>query len=318
MPGTRSLSDDVTPRFYGCGMPRPPRNNPDGGIHHVTNHRAGDSDLFETDRDRFLFLTLMKEAREETGVEVLEYCLMPNHYHLIVRCPFGTLDRFMHHLQGNYARAFNYRHAHKGPVFRARYYNVLVTTDEQFQLVCRYVHRNPAELGFNIGTYPWSSFAIYKQHDSSAHTIVRVEQAMIIGMFGSRAAYVEFVETDMGHDKFSLVSSTRSISVGTTTTELDLEELCNVVSQITGTDNQTIRSSTRGRRNNPRLITTILANELFPAETSQICTTLGYTSTTTFRTALARARRFRGEDQHLAAEIDAVRTAWNTRDRRAA
>jgi len=135
-------------------MPRPPRNNPDGGIHHVTNHRAGDSDLFETDRDRFLFLTLMKEAREETGVEVLEYCLMPNHYHLIVRCPFGTLDRFMHHLQGNYARAFNYRHAHKGPVFRARYYNVLVTTDEQFQLVCRYVHRNPAELGFNIGTYP--------------------------------------------------------------------------------------------------------------------------------------------------------------------
>ena len=226
-------------------MPRPPRNNPDGGIHHVTNHRAGDADLFKTDRDRFLFLTLMKEASEETGVEVLEYCLMPNHYHLIVRCPFGTLDKFMHHLQGNYARAFNYRHAHKGPVFRARYYNVLVTTDEQFQLVCRYVHRNPGELGFDIGTYPWSSFAIYKQHDCSARTLVRVEQTMIIGMFGSRATYVEFVETGMGHDKFSLISGTRSISMGTSTTEQDLERLCDVVCQITGTDNQTIRSSTR-------------------------------------------------------------------------
>ncbi len=299
-------------------MPRPPRNNPDGGIHHVTNHRAGDADLFKTDRDRLLFLTLMKEASEETGVEVLEYCLMPNHCHLIVRCPFGTLDKFMHHLQGNYARAFNSRHAHKGPVFRGRYYNVLVTTDEQFQLACRYVHRNPGGLGYDIGTYPWSSFAIYKQHDCSARTLVRVEQTMIIGMFGSRATYVEFVETGMGHDKFSLISGTRSISMGTSTTEQDLERLCDVVCQITGTDNQTIRSSTRGRRNNPRLITTILANELFPAETSQICKTLGYTSTTTFRTALAWARSFRDEDQSLAADIDAVRAAWNTRDRRAA
>jgi len=299
-------------------MPRPPRLNPIDGIHHVTNHRAGDEDLFLTHRDFLLLLRLVQLASEETGVVVIEYCLMPNHYHLVVRCPEGSLDRFIHYVQGNYARAFNHRHGNKGPVFQRRYHNVLITSDEQFHLTCRYVNRNPAELGYDIASYPWSSFALHKQPTAAAHDVVAVDQTMLLGMFGSHPAYVAFVERPMPHDKFALVGKHRTMDLDQSTVADELTGLCEIITDVTGADLETIRSSARGRRNNARLVATLLASELFPADTDAICKTLGYRSTGTFRSALNRARRFYEEDDQIRTNVDLARNAWATSEHRAA
>ena len=141
-------------------MPRAPRVEVPGGIHHVTARGVRRLPIYTSETDYRLFLDILGLVAEKFGWRVLAFCLMPNHYHLVIETPLANLSAGMHALNGRYARAFNDRHGHTGHLFEARFGAVLVRRDEHLLELVRYVHRNPvrARLCREPGEWGWSSY----------------------------------------------------------------------------------------------------------------------------------------------------------------
>lgn len=189
-------------------MSRAPRNDPADGWHHVMNHSIRDHPIFRFDSDRQLFLRCLREAASHAEVAVVAFCLMGNHFHLVVHCLDGGLSVLMHRLTGRYARHFNRRHGFEGSLFRSRFTSVPVTTDEQLLAVTRYVHRNPLELGERIDNHPWSSYSTYLGVTPRPW----IDDARVIELAGGRRRYREMTETPWPTDRFSISDGVRSVA----------------------------------------------------------------------------------------------------------
>ncbi len=143
-------------------MPRPIRIQFPGAWYHVMHRRAGGDVLFSDTCDRLFFLSLVEEAVRTTNIEIHAYCLMGNHFHLLIRTPEPTLDRAMQLVGGKYARYFNDRLGRDGSVCRGRYRAIVVDSERYLLAVSRYIHRNPVELGItSIADYGWSSYSAF-------------------------------------------------------------------------------------------------------------------------------------------------------------
>jgi putative transposase len=140
-------------------MPRPPRIELAGGIHHVFNRGAAKQTIFIDDRDRQAYLLTLNRVVRQMSWSCLSYCLMGNHMHLLIETPEPNLSRGMHLLHGSYAQRFNKRHTKAGHVFGARFKNNLVRNDVQFWVTAGYIARNPVKAGLcrTPEAWPWSS-----------------------------------------------------------------------------------------------------------------------------------------------------------------
>ena len=92
------------------------------------------------------FLKCFHEAHKRFGVEVHSYCLMGNHYHLLLKTPRGNLSRTMQHIDGVYTQRHNRRKRTDGSLFRGRYKAIVIDASNYLLQVSRYIHRNPIEL----------------------------------------------------------------------------------------------------------------------------------------------------------------------------
>lgn len=124
-------------------------------------HRGSRKDpVFLCDADRYSFLDTLDRANCRFGIEINGYCLMGNHYHLLVHAREGQLSRAMQYINGVFTQRFNRRHGFDGALFRGRFASKLVETDGYLDRVVRYIHRNPMEIGFSdrLEDYRWSSY----------------------------------------------------------------------------------------------------------------------------------------------------------------
>ncbi len=142
-------------------MSRPLRIEYPGAYYHGMNRGLARSKVFLNDDDRERFLKLIGETCRQWGIEVYAYCLMDNHYHLLLQTPQGNLSRAMRHLDGVYTQGFNRAHRRDGPLFRGRYRAILIDAEEYFLAVARYIHRNPQAGEVEIERYRWSSHRGY-------------------------------------------------------------------------------------------------------------------------------------------------------------
>jgi len=149
-------------------MPRKPRVEFPGAIYHLMSRGDRREDIFKDDVDRQDLLKTLAEACQKTGFEVHAYCLMRNHFHLVVETPEGNLVAGMRWLLSAYTIRFNHRHKLSGHVFSGRYKALLVEGNGSGYLksVCDYVHLNPVRarlLGLEerLLGYPWSSLVWY-------------------------------------------------------------------------------------------------------------------------------------------------------------
>jgi putative transposase len=128
-------------------MPRSNRTELAGGIHHVTCRGNGKQTVFLGTLDRRLFLVLMRKVVLRFRWQCLTYCLMPNHYHLLVRTPEPNLGAGMHRLNGIYAQGFNRRYARSGHLWEQRYHSVLLADDAHLAQAIGYIALNPVRAG---------------------------------------------------------------------------------------------------------------------------------------------------------------------------
>lgn len=179
-------------------MGRVPRSRQQYGIHHVMNRGAGRRAIFLDDRDRVDFGQALGEACRRTGVEVHAYCLMPNHFHLLVGCPDGGLSETIQWLSAVYTRRFNQRWGSDGPILRGRFRSKPVGTEAYLLAATRYIHRNPLALmgGQPLDAFRWSSLRAYLGHRRSPPWM---RTDLVLGCFGDdRTAFAEFHDVGTG------------------------------------------------------------------------------------------------------------------------
>lgn len=141
-------------------MSRPLRLEYPGAIYHLTARGNARQEIFLDTSDREMFLSCLGEVVARFGWLCHAYCLMGNHYHLLIETPEANLSRGMRQLNGVYTQRFNRHHQRVGHVFQGRYKAIMVERDSHLLELCRYVVLNPLRAGMvkNIARYRWSSY----------------------------------------------------------------------------------------------------------------------------------------------------------------
>ena len=144
-------------------MARPLRIEYSEAFYHVTARGNEQKDIFRDERDRERFFVYLETAVVRYKAVIHAYCLMDNHYHLLVSTPAGNLSQIVRHINGAYTVYFNKRHHRFGHLFQGRYKAILVNADEYAGELSRYIHLNPVRAGVtNLPEgYPWTSYLNY-------------------------------------------------------------------------------------------------------------------------------------------------------------
>lgn len=145
----------------------------------------------------FLRSSLLKPDFSKKIVEVLTYCLMPNHFHLLIKqLKEDGITEFISKLSNSYTKYYNTKYSRVGPLFQGEFKAVLIENDAQLIHVSRYIHLNPISsfLIKDLSTYPWSS---YGEYINNINGICSKEQ--ILGYFKSIKDYQQFVSDQIGY-----------------------------------------------------------------------------------------------------------------------
>lgn len=168
-----------------------------GAFYHVTTRGNEQKAVFRTSRDRKKFLEYLETATGRYHAAIHAYCLMDNHYHLLMETPSGNLPQIMRHINGAYTTYFNVRHSRAGHLFQGRYKAILVEKDAYAKELSRYIHLNPvrAKAVKTPDTYPWSSYKFYIGSENAPDWL---HLDFILSYFGNnwpaaQAGYEKFV-----------------------------------------------------------------------------------------------------------------------------
>jgi putative transposase len=144
-------------------MSRPLRIEFPGAIYHVTSRGDRREPIYKDDDDRHAYLAVLAEALDRFDAQALAYCLMGNHYHLVLHTRQANLSRLMRHVNGVYTQAFNRHHGLVGHLFQGRFKAILVDRDAYLLEVCRYVELNPVRAKMVAAPldWPWSSYGAH-------------------------------------------------------------------------------------------------------------------------------------------------------------
>ena len=140
-------------------MSRPLRIEYEDAYYHVMNRGRGRQCIFPDERYYDEYLKCLSEAHKRFGIEIHAFCLMGNHYHLLIKTPRANLGRAMRHIDGVYTQRYNRLKKTDGSLFRGRYKSIVIDASSYLLQVSRYIHRNPVELKKplvkKIENYPW-------------------------------------------------------------------------------------------------------------------------------------------------------------------
>lgn len=167
-------------------MPRQARMTSASGYYHVINRGIGKQILFEESEDYQRFLETLKRYAEEEKFEIISYCLMENHFHLLVHTETG-LDRIMKRISCSYAYYYNEKYGRNGHLFQERYRSEAIEDDKRLLAAVRYIHNNPQKAGIcRREEYAWSSW-----HEYADRPIIVVSD-LVLGIIGSKEQFLAF------------------------------------------------------------------------------------------------------------------------------
>jgi REP element-mobilizing transposase RayT len=182
-------------------MARPLRIQYPDAWYHVMNRGRNRAKIFYLRADYTAFIELLKDASSLWNIRIAAYCLMSNHYHLLVQTPEANLSRFMRHINGLYTQYFNRTHKSDGQLFRGRYKSIVINGDSYLLELVRYIHRNPQTAGLvkRLDDYSWSSHRAYISKGNEGNWM---HKNFILSMLEEnkskrRQAYHDFVKQEV-------------------------------------------------------------------------------------------------------------------------
>jgi len=185
-------------------MARPLRIEYPGAYYHITSRGNERKSIYKNYRDREKFLGYLESASERYGAVIHIYCLMSNHYHLMLETPRGNLSQIMHHINGAYTTYYNKKRERAGHLFQGRYMAIVIDADEYAQELSRYIHLNPvrAKMVSRPEEHIWSSYRAYIGEEKKPEWLV---VNFVLSYFGkkvsvSQKGYREFVSSLIGID----------------------------------------------------------------------------------------------------------------------
>jgi len=181
-------------------MSRPLRIEFPDAWYHVMNRARLGQEAFPAREDYLGFIELLMDVSEIFNMRVAAYCLMANHYHLLIQTHDANLSRCMRHINGVYTQRYNARNGCDGTLFRGRYKAILIDGDSYLLELVRYIHRNPLRAGIidKLKDYSWSS---HKGYISKAKKWEWLHKHYILDMFSKDnklqiTAYKRFISKE--------------------------------------------------------------------------------------------------------------------------
>jgi REP element-mobilizing transposase RayT len=194
--------------------------------------------IFFTDPDREAFIKVLQEASALWNLRVSAFCLMSNHYHLLIQTPDSNLSRGMRHINGVYTQRFNRGHQKEGQLFRGRYKAVLVDADSHLLEVLRYIHRNPLMAGIvkTPGDYSWSSHQGYMSRAKKWSWLHKDDLLAMLTPIKKRqkSAYIDFVAQEESEEvkRFYCLKNLPSILGSDLFKESIRDKFCDLANQV--------------------------------------------------------------------------------------
>jgi len=187
-------------------MPRPPRIDAPGALFHVIARGNDRQKTFLDGQDYQAFFRALSEQKQKTPFLIYSFCLMPNHFHLLMETKRFSLSVIMQQLLTRYVKRFNFRHQHVGHLFQGRYKAILCQKDSYLQELIRYIHLNPvrARMVKEVSAWKWSSHREYLGKVKAELTDNRFPLSLFHKDLGSsRMHYARFVNEglEMGHQE---------------------------------------------------------------------------------------------------------------------
>ncbi|NWG34604.1 MAG: transposase [Chloroflexi bacterium] len=163
-----------------------------GQYYHLYNRGAGKGKIFFNEGNYQYLLRLVKEYAPKYGAAVIAYCLMPNHYHFLLRQESDEpLSKFMQVLFNAYAQALNLQQGRTGTLFEGRFKHKCVEQWEYLMTLCRYIHRNPVEAKLAQKPEDWA-YSNYREWIGTRNGAL-VDRLFVQDHFPSAEEYIRFV-----------------------------------------------------------------------------------------------------------------------------
>lgn len=158
------------------------------GYYHVILRGNGHQIIFEDKEDNERFINLVRRYKEELGFDVIAYCLMENHVHLVLNAKTLSIDSIMRKIATSYAMYYNRKYSHTGHLFQDRFRSEVIEDEYYLLTVVRYVHFNPEKASISrMDVYPWSSYGNYLGEAGI------ISPEVIITLLGSREMYLNYM-----------------------------------------------------------------------------------------------------------------------------
>ena len=325
---------------YKTDMGRTHRKDFSYAFHHVMNRAGARRWIFDRDEHRHVFFEIMERVAEIEQIEVHAYCLMGNHYHLLLRSPRANLANAMLRLGSMFTKRFNRMEKVDGPLFRGRYKSRIVGHDDYMRQLCRYIHRNPVAAGIvnRADAYEWSSYQAYVHGNDIANlkclVLHELPNYFADPQQDKIAAMRAFVEADTmtQMDRLSfeeLFQHGRSSNSGDAPfinrciikpeyelerpdlTSTDFDQVIKHVCEFYGVENRSLFVCRPGARNHPRDVGIFLAREEAQMQVNEIGRKF-LISRTSASSVLARTQQRFKNDIAFETEVLTIRRAIRT------
>lgn len=316
-------------------MPRPLRTEYKDAFYHVRNRGSGRRKVFHTAEYYAAFLKGIEEAQLRFGMEIHAYCLMANHYDLLIKTPRGNLSRVMRHIDGLYTQRHNRLRKSDGALFCGRYKAIVVDANQYLLQLSRYIHRSPLEtkkpLVEVLEDYPWSSYATYLGQSQAPPWLSRDAVYAALGNRQRYKAYQIYVNQGidqeiaefyrlkhtpsvLGNKQFREESLKRSKSLDREIANkgsihpVPLARIIRAVAnyyQLTGSALKRAKRG-QGNRNIPRWIAMKLCQEVGSARLTEIAALFAVSHYSTVSQTIGRLNRLMGENSQYDKDYKAI------------
>lgn len=182
----------------GMEMGRGKRQISSSGVYHIVNKGVGNQIIFEDDSDKEVFMSMLESHKKEQDIKIFAFCLMENHFHLLILDKENHLSKFMQNLCSEYAIYFNRKYLRCGHLFNDRFKSEAIEDDSYLLTAFRYIIMNPEKAKVcNHQTYRWSSFREYYSKGNNAKLS---DCEYVEGLFSNKKEFLVYLSDSQNDD----------------------------------------------------------------------------------------------------------------------